>query len=87
MKKRSMLAIATLATGFVVAAVTPSHAADDGSLADFPVLSVVDSLGQLVGQNPFADDDASRGHENGASQGHENGASRSHEDGASQDHD
>ncbi|MER5542828.1 hypothetical protein ABT072_10350 [Streptomyces sp. NPDC002589] len=30
MKKRSMLAIATLATGFVVAAVTPSHAADKG---------------------------------------------------------
>ncbi|MCW5253453.1 MULTISPECIES: hypothetical protein [unclassified Streptomyces] len=27
MKKRSMLAIASLATGFVVAAVTPSHAA------------------------------------------------------------
>ncbi|MGC9376840.1 hypothetical protein [Streptomyces sp. MH13] len=27
MKKRSMLALATLATGFVVAAVTPSHAA------------------------------------------------------------
>ncbi|MEV6997229.1 hypothetical protein AB0N62_05945 [Streptomyces sp. NPDC093982] len=28
MKKRSMLAIASLATGFVVAAVTPSHAAE-----------------------------------------------------------
>ncbi|MFF4016030.1 hypothetical protein [Streptomyces sp. NPDC001843] len=28
MKKRSMLAIASLATGFVVAAVTPSPAAD-----------------------------------------------------------
>ncbi|WP_345590570.1 hypothetical protein [Streptomyces marokkonensis] len=27
MKKRSMLALASLATGFVVAAVTPSHAA------------------------------------------------------------
>ncbi|MER7491612.1 hypothetical protein ABT033_02995 [Streptomyces pharetrae] len=26
MKKRSMLAIASLATGFVVAAITPSHA-------------------------------------------------------------
>ncbi|MFC7017255.1 hypothetical protein ACFQMH_37345 [Streptomyces viridiviolaceus] len=26
MKKRSMLALASLATGFVVAAVTPSHA-------------------------------------------------------------
>ncbi|MFJ4468486.1 hypothetical protein ACIP2X_13525 [Streptomyces sp. NPDC089424] len=30
MKKRSMLAIASLATGFVVAAVTPSHAVGDG---------------------------------------------------------
>ncbi|MFD5233843.1 hypothetical protein ACFWJ5_36000 [Streptomyces qaidamensis] len=30
MKKRSMLAIASLATGFVVAAVTPSHALEDG---------------------------------------------------------
>ncbi|MFF7791349.1 hypothetical protein [Streptomyces sp. NPDC007991] len=29
MKKRSMLAIASLATGFVVAAVTPSHALGD----------------------------------------------------------
>jgi hypothetical protein len=29
MKKRSMLAIASLATGFVVAAVTPSHAVGD----------------------------------------------------------
>lgn len=30
MKKRSMLAIASLATGFVVAAVTPSHAVGEG---------------------------------------------------------
>lgn len=30
MKKRSMLAIASLATGFVVAAVTPSHALGEG---------------------------------------------------------
>ncbi|MBT2414498.1 hypothetical protein J7I94_28800 [Streptomyces sp. ISL-12] len=29
MKKRSMLAIASLATGFVVAAVTPSHGVTD----------------------------------------------------------
>lgn len=28
MKKRSMLALASLATGFVVAAVSPSHAED-----------------------------------------------------------
>ncbi|MCX5243973.1 hypothetical protein OG895_01720 [Streptomyces sp. NBC_00201] len=30
MKKRSMLAIASLATGFVVAAVSPSHAVGNG---------------------------------------------------------
>ncbi|MET7693103.1 hypothetical protein ABZT06_34970 [Streptomyces sp. NPDC005483] len=30
MKKRSMLAIASLATGFVVAAITPSHALGEG---------------------------------------------------------
>lgn len=54
-----MLAIATLATGFIVAAITPSHAADDDSLADFPVLSTLDSVAQLVGQGGFAvDDDA-----------------------------
>jgi hypothetical protein len=32
MKKRSMLAIASLATGFVVAAVTPSHGLDTHAL-------------------------------------------------------
>ncbi|MET9254080.1 hypothetical protein ACGFZL_10240 [Streptomyces sp. NPDC048182] len=41
MKKRSMLAIASLATGFVVAAVSPSHAAP----ADLPLhLDVQDTL-------------------------------------------
>ncbi|EST20321.1 hypothetical protein [Streptomyces roseochromogenus] len=49
MKKRSMLAIATLATGFVVAAVTPSHAADKGptgmTLGDFNVSDTLDSTG------------------------------------------
>jgi hypothetical protein len=45
MKKRSMLAIASLATGFVVAAISPSHSADHGVLGDPPVgdaLSAVD---------------------------------------------
>ncbi|WP_030417581.1 hypothetical protein VM636_27565 [Streptomyces sp. SCSIO 75703] len=41
MKKRSMLALASLATGFVVAAVTPSHAAP----AELPLsLDVEDTL-------------------------------------------
>ncbi|CAL9634856.1 hypothetical protein [Streptomyces sp. Tu 3180] len=43
MKKRSMLAIASLATGFVVAAVTPSHAL--GGSAD--ALGTDDALSTL----------------------------------------
>ncbi|MDQ0814845.1 hypothetical protein QFZ63_006559 [Streptomyces sp. B3I7] len=37
MKKRSMLAIASLATGFVVAAISPSHSADHGVLGNLSV--------------------------------------------------
>ncbi|MDN3262414.1 hypothetical protein QWJ26_21915 [Streptomyces sp. CSDS2] len=48
MKKRSMLAIATLAAGFVVAAVTPSHAAVDRPL---DVTDTVDEVGDLVSQD------------------------------------
>ncbi|MFV0137491.1 hypothetical protein ACLGIH_30600 [Streptomyces sp. HMX87] len=43
MKKRSMLAIASLATGFVVAAVTPSHAAEGLPLG----LDVEDTLSSV----------------------------------------
>lgn len=39
-----MLAIASLATGFVVAAVTPSHAADKGSLNGFNGLDGLNSV-------------------------------------------
>ncbi|MFF8541072.1 hypothetical protein [Streptomyces werraensis] len=45
MKKRSMLAIASLATGFVVAAVTPSHALPD--TLSLGALDVDDTLGSL----------------------------------------
>jgi hypothetical protein len=51
MKKRSMLAIATLAAGFVVAAVTPSHAADDGPLGDLNVSDTLDTASQLVARD------------------------------------
>ncbi|MEV5149773.1 hypothetical protein AB0L14_36780 [Streptomyces sp. NPDC052727] len=51
MKKRSMLAIATLAAGFVVAAVTPSHAAEDGALGDLNVSDALDTAGHLVAQD------------------------------------
>ncbi|MBQ0853646.1 hypothetical protein ACFU9Y_28035 [Streptomyces sp. NPDC057621] len=44
MKKRSMLAIASLATGFVVAAVTPSHSLDGDALNSLSTLDVQDTL-------------------------------------------
>ncbi|MFI6206184.1 hypothetical protein ACIBAI_07250 [Streptomyces sp. NPDC051041] len=47
MKKRSMLAIASLATGFVVAAVTPSHALT-GPLGGVDVDRTVGDLGRTV---------------------------------------
>ncbi|MER5519351.1 hypothetical protein [Streptomyces sp. NPDC002763] len=56
MKKRSMLAIATLATGFVVAAITPSHAADDGPLDDLHVSETLEHVGHLVGEDSFQTD-------------------------------
>ncbi|MEU6507945.1 MULTISPECIES: hypothetical protein [Streptomyces] len=54
MKKRSILALATLATGFVVAAVTPSHAADEGPLGDLGVQDTVHSAGDLVSQDSLS---------------------------------
>lgn len=51
MKKRSMLAIASLATGFVVAAITPSHGQDHDSHHD---LGVGDTLSAL--DHAIADD-------------------------------
>ncbi|MGW3130260.1 hypothetical protein [Streptomyces sp. NPDC001123] len=56
MKKRSMLAIASLATGFVVAAITPSHAADEGPLGDLYVSDVLEHVGHLVGADSFQAD-------------------------------
>ncbi|KUN06084.1 hypothetical protein AQI95_14335 [Streptomyces yokosukanensis] len=45
-----MLAIATLATGFVVAAVTPSHAVDKGPTGtSLDELNVTDTLGSAGG--------------------------------------
>ncbi|MER5531525.1 hypothetical protein ABT075_44285 [Streptomyces sp. NPDC002677] len=56
MKKRSMLAIASLATGFVVAAITPSHAADDGPLDDLHISDTLEHVGHLVGEDSFQTD-------------------------------
>ncbi|MBT3152608.1 hypothetical protein HTV45_17285 [Streptomyces sp. CHD11] len=51
MKKRSMLAIASLATGFVVAAVTPSHALGDTVFGGLDVEDTLSSLDRTVGEN------------------------------------
>ncbi|MER5597484.1 hypothetical protein [Streptomyces sp. NPDC002265] len=60
MKKRSMLAIASLATGFVVAAITPSHSAAAEDLTDLNVRDTVGTLDHVVagesvdlGENPL----------------------------------
>ncbi|WP_190200306.1 hypothetical protein [Streptomyces djakartensis] len=50
MKKRSMLAIASLATGFVVAAVTPSHAVGEG-LGPISVDDTLKTLDQTVAKD------------------------------------
>ncbi|MGW2645947.1 hypothetical protein ACWC2T_13720 [Streptomyces sp. NPDC001393] len=69
MKKRSMLAIATLATGFVVAAVTPSHAADKSptgmSVDGLDVSNTLDSAaGHPVSLDSFTLDDHAPGAQN-----------------------
>ncbi|MEV6805137.1 hypothetical protein ACH4NF_34590 [Streptomyces sp. NPDC017248] len=61
MKKRSMLALATLAAGFVVAAVTPSHAADGGALGDLDVPDTVQTAGHLVSQGSLSVDESPLG--------------------------
>ncbi|MCF0078308.1 hypothetical protein [Streptomyces lomondensis] len=62
MKKRSMLAIASLATGFVVAAVTPSHALGES----LGTLSVDDTLKTL--DKTVAKDSLSLDREDGSQQ-------------------
>lgn len=56
-----MLALATLATGFVVAAVTPSHAADHAPLNDLNVAGTVDNVDHLVSQDSLAVDENALG--------------------------
>ncbi|WP_285512288.1 hypothetical protein [Streptomyces sp. NBRC 14336] len=46
MKKRSMLAIASLATGFVVAAITPSHSLGS-DLTDLDVGETLSTLSEV----------------------------------------
>ncbi|KKD08014.1 hypothetical protein ACWD3I_21825 [Streptomyces sp. NPDC002817] len=60
MKKRTMLAIATMATGFVVAAVTPSHALGD-DLPDLDVDKTVSTLGDTIASDSLSVDDTALG--------------------------
>ncbi|MBJ7902292.1 hypothetical protein ABZW47_22815 [Streptomyces sp. NPDC004549] len=61
MKKRSMLAIASLATGFVVAAITPSHATEDGALKDLRVTDTLGTVDHLVSQESLDLDEGTLG--------------------------
>ncbi|MFF3873821.1 hypothetical protein [Streptomyces sp. NPDC001978] len=54
MKKRSMLAIASLAAGFVAAAITPSHGADRDVLGDLNVSDTLGTLDHTISQDSFA---------------------------------
>ncbi|KUO16500.1 hypothetical protein [Streptomyces dysideae] len=56
MKKRSMLAIASLATGFVVAAVTPSHALGEEQLPDLNVDRTLSTLENTATSDSMAVD-------------------------------
>ncbi len=51
-----MLAIASLATGFVVAAITPSHAAHEGPLGDLNVSDTLEHVDHIVSQDSFQGD-------------------------------
>ncbi|MGP4046919.1 hypothetical protein [Streptomyces sp. 2A115] len=57
MKKRSMLAIASLATGFVVAAVTPSHSRDADALGSLDVQDTLSTLDHTSGDAGLATDE------------------------------
>ncbi|MFI1765889.1 hypothetical protein ACH41H_28055 [Streptomyces sp. NPDC020800] len=59
MKKRSMLALASLATGFVVAAVTPSHSADHAQPGDLKAAGALDNADHAARHDgPAHHDDA-----------------------------
>ncbi|MFE7644813.1 hypothetical protein [Streptomyces phaeoluteigriseus] len=59
MKKRSMLAIASLATGFVVAAITPSHGLGGEGLDGLNVGDTLSTLDDTIARDSLAvDEDA-----------------------------
>lgn len=56
-----MLAIASLATGFVVAAITPSHAVDREVLGDLHVDDTLSSIDHTMSSGSLAVDDKALG--------------------------
>ncbi|MFE2041853.1 hypothetical protein ACFXAZ_13160 [Streptomyces sp. NPDC059477] len=60
MKKRSMLAIASLATGFVVAAISPSHGLGD-ELAEIDVNGTLSAVDQTIASDSLAMDENALG--------------------------
>ncbi|WAZ19763.1 hypothetical protein STRCI_000840 [Streptomyces cinnabarinus] len=60
MKKRSMLAIASLATGFVVAAITPSHSLGS-DLTDLDVGDTLSTVEDTVASDSLAVEDNALG--------------------------
>ncbi|MBQ0826761.1 hypothetical protein [Streptomyces tagetis] len=61
MKKRSMLAIASLATGFVVAAITPSHAAPGQLPLSLDVEDTLSTVEQTVATDSLTLDENTLG--------------------------
>ena len=57
MKKRSMLAIASLAAGFVVAAVTPSHSVEGDALGSLDVQDTLSTVDRTISDGSLATDD------------------------------
>ncbi|MFJ5773946.1 hypothetical protein [Streptomyces sp. NPDC093094] len=60
MKKRSMLALASLATGFVVAAITPSHGLGD-KLDDVDVNGTLSTLDSTIASDSLDVDESALG--------------------------
>ncbi|MFE0450687.1 hypothetical protein ACFW2D_05240 [Streptomyces sp. NPDC058914] len=54
MKKRSMLAIASLATGFVVAAITPSHGLGGDNLDGLNVGDTLSTIDPAVAEDSLS---------------------------------
>ena len=61
MKKRSMLAIASLATGFVVAAITPSHGLGGEDPGDLNVGDTLSTPDRTLAQEGLALDEEAPG--------------------------